>query len=397
MQWQNTHMAQERQGTVHKVRGLGTIYRRVVEEPDGTLRELPHWHIQFSHNGKQYRESTHTDSYNKAVNTLKKRHGEVESGKYLGVAVEKLKVSALLDDVLDDYETRHPDSVDGFAKPIITRLKEWFDGTRVVACHPPVIRAYIKDRMKEEPAPATLNRELTLLRRAFRLGVDNSKITLAHVPKFKDLFLKENNARQGFFEYGDYQKLRDALPADEQAVFVAGYWTLMRYTALVNFEWDWVNLDANTIRVPPGVIKNDDPVTISTGGPGTELHDLLAQRLALRQQICPACPWVFFRSENRGTRGKSTRQIGKQVLCIRHVLDAAKKDLGMTDRLFHDLRRTGARDLRKAGVSEGVIMRQGGWRTRSVFERYNIKDESDMHDAAAKRNQLVQKAQGEGK
>lgn len=43
-------------------RGLGSIYRRTVREADGTVREIPTWHVQFSVNGQQYRETTHTDS-----------------------------------------------------------------------------------------------------------------------------------------------------------------------------------------------------------------------------------------------------------------------------------------------------------------------------------------------
>jgi integrase len=54
--------------------------------------------------------------------------------------------------------------------------------------------------------------------------------------------------------------------------------------------------------------------------------------------------------------------------------------------LFHDLRRTRARNMRKAGVSEGVIMEVGGWKTRSIFDRYDIKDENDLHEEAAKLN-----------
>jgi hypothetical protein len=51
-------------------------------------------------------------------------------------------------------------------------------------------------------------------------------------------------------------------------------------------------------------------------------------------------------------------------------------------RILHDFRRTAARSYRRAGVSEGVIMQIGGWRTRSVFERYNIKNQRDLQEAA---------------
>lgn len=48
---------------------------------------------------------------------------------------------------------------------------------------------------------------------------------------------------------------------------------------------------------------------------------------------------------------------------------------------FHDLRRSAARNARASGVSEGVTMKMGGSKTRSVFERYAIVTESDMADA----------------
>ncbi|MGA2923078.1 MAG: hypothetical protein ABSE28_18380 [Candidatus Sulfotelmatobacter sp.] len=48
---------------------------------------------------------------------------------------------------------------------------------------------------------------------------------------------------------------------------------------------------------------------------------------------------------------------------------------------------TGCRNQPRLGVHEKTIMKIGGWKTRSVFDRYNIVDEKDLADAAAKLNQ----------
>jgi len=63
----------------------------------------------------------------------------------------------------------------------------------------------------------------------------------------------------------------------------------------------------------------------------------------------------------------------------------ARKRAGLKNRIMHDLRRTAARDFRRAGVSEGEIMKLCGWKTRAMFDRYNIIDEADLASAVAKR------------
>lgn len=55
--------------------------------------------------------------------------------------------------------------------------------------------------------------------------------------------------------------------------------------------------------------------------------------------------------------------------------------------IFHDLRRSGVRNLRKLGVPETVAMKISGHKTRQIFNRYNIIDETDIREGGRKLNE----------
>jgi integrase len=68
----------------------------------------------------------------------------------------------------------------------------------------------------------------------------------------------------------------------------------------------------------------------------------------------------------------------------RKTWQAACRAAGVPTLVLHDCRRTAVRNLVRAGVPDKVAMAFTGHRTRSVFDRYNIVSERDIHDAAAK-------------
>jgi integrase len=368
--------------TKQKQRGLGSIYRRTVTQADGTEREIPTWHIQFSVNGQQYRESTKTDNYNQAQKVLKRRITEITTGKFAGPSADRVLMQDLLKDVLADYELHDRKSLDTAARPLIEHhLLPAFGKMRAVNVKVPAITTYIKQRKADGAAVASINRELALLRRAFNLGVANQKLGPAQVPNFKGLLQREKNARQGFWEHHEYEAFRAALPVDERAMFVFGYWTGCRFGEIAALEWSQVDLAGRAVRLRDDQTKSGEARIIPLGGPGGDLYDMLVSQRARHQDLCPDSPWVFFRQGRApGSYHKSVRR-GQRVGDITKAWAAAVSTTGIR-RLFHDLRRTGVRNLIRAGVPEKVAMLISGHKTRSVFERYPIVDERDLHQAA---------------
>ena len=125
--------------------------------------------IQYYKDGKAFRESTGTDSLSEARRILKLREGEVASGRFHGLNVEKIRLEDLVDDFIADYKINGRKSLRR-AERSTRFLKKHFGNPKVVDITTRRIKAYIMARQESGRTNATINRELSALHRILSLG-----------------------------------------------------------------------------------------------------------------------------------------------------------------------------------------------------------------------------------
>jgi integrase len=353
---------------------FGSIYQPVKK--GGVKTSV--WWIRYYVDGVQQYESSKSRRYTDAEALLKQRLVEIQTGAYAGPVAEKIKISELLDDLIQDFEM-NAKSVE-WVRHVDKHLRPFFGELRASRLTTDQIRGYIRQRREAGISNSTINRELNRLKRALNLGRFSTPPKVKRLPIFPRL--EEPPPRKGFFEHEEFLALRDELPEHLRPPLTFAYFTGCRKGEILGLQWPQVDLRRHVVRLNPGETKSGEGRILPLG---SDLFNVLSMQKETRDQRWPACPWVFFR-------------YGKRIQDFRGAWEEASKRAatrekspvpslwakGKPAKLFHDLRRTGARNLVRAGVPERVVMQIGGWRTRSVFDRYNIVSERDLLEAAGK-------------
>jgi len=135
---------------------LGSIYRRRKRQTDGTVSTLPVWWIKYYRNGRALRESSHSEDYAEAQRLLKKRQGEIVTGKFVGLGVERICVSKLFDDVVQDYELNRRKSSAQLLSRLRNHLRPAFGTIKAAELSTGHIRRYVAERLKKGATNATI-------------------------------------------------------------------------------------------------------------------------------------------------------------------------------------------------------------------------------------------------
>ena len=336
------------------MKGNGRVFRR------GQL-----WWIAYYDNGRECRESSGSRERKEAVRLLRQRLAEVTLGAPRSSVSKRATARAvtmqeLFDLVENNLQLNRRTSHSNHA--CLRRMRKHFGRHTVHACTGLVISHYMAARQRAGLKAGTINREMSVLKVAFRLGYENDLVT--KVPVIRRL--PELGVRNEFFTREEIDALLPHLPEDLRDVVLFGFLTGWRKGEITGLRWSNVNRAEAVIRLEPEQNKSRDVRVLALQG---ELAELIERRWQARKAGRILAMYVFHRN-------------GRPVAYFHKSWLTACCKAGLGRRWFHSLRRSAARNMSLQGIPEKVIMSIMGHKTRGMFDRYNIVTEGDQREYA---------------
>jgi integrase len=370
-------------------RGTGSIFL----QPGSSI-----WWYQIWINGKRQRGSTGCRTKREADAFVRRKLAEYSVG-LSSPESQKVTVKELVEDVLLRNKNNGNKTVVDDESRWKNHLKPFFGHLRATQVSSDLIDRYINKRKSDQtrsktaPENGTINRELALVKSAFNHGTEQTPPKVRFVPHFN--MLEENNVRRGFLQ--DEQYLRLSRECAVEGVWLAGLFETAyaygwREDELLGLRVGQLDLLGKIIDL--GETKNGDQRMIHM----TEhVFQCLVRCVAGKKSD----DFVFTRDD--GSRIKDFRQAWWNA-CIRAGLGRfecrdcgsnvsegrkcttceSKKKAKYIGLKFHDLRRTGIRNMSREGIPEKVGMLISGHKTDSVYRRYNIVDMEVLKNATTK-------------
>jgi integrase len=352
-----------------RAKGEGSLIRR---------KGCRFWYASFyDESGKQQRVSTKKEGKQEALAELRRLMGNAERGE--AVKESKLAYGDIRSGLIANYVERGNKTLevgtdgteivnglralDSFCGYVPAKDdKPGNPGVRVARITTDFAREFAKERAAEGLSNATINRSLQCLRRMLNIAKEDGKIPT--VPKIR--LLKEPPARKGFLPREKFEELLAALPAHLRPLITFLYYCGVRLGEALQVTWAQVDLKAGLICLEEDQTKSGEARIIP-------LPDTLIDTLAK----LPKSGCVFDGRNLRNEWVKACVAVGLGTSEVMTGKSGWKWDR-YSGLIVHDLRRSAIRNLRLAGVSEGVAIKISGHKTREVFERYNIKNADDL-------------------
>jgi integrase len=353
-------------------RGEGRVFQPVK---DG--KQLEVWWAEIYIGGRKRRLTGFTTKQ-AALDALKEERKRRARGDYVAPETDRIRISDLLTSYLNDLQKRGKKSVMSARKRADLVSRE-LGHIRAVDLNVNHLEDYRRRRAGDGAGEVTLDRDLQLLRAAFRLALRQERI--GRVPHFP--ISGCDNVRTGFFEPGEAESVEKQLPGVASEVFRFARYSGWRISEILGLRWQSIDRAAREARLATS--KNGKPRSLYLFG---ELWKVIEARWGARVYVTATgsalSVYVF--------HGRQGQRIPYPT--FRKAYLRASRRAKVEGRWIHDLRRSAARELRRAGVAEAVCQSVTGHATSSMFRRYAIVDSHDQAEALKAREALLAAEQG---
>lgn len=286
---------------------------------------------------------------------------------------KQILIRELYQAVERDYQINEKKSVRNIEAAWSLHLEATFGGMDAEKLSTDDVENYVLARQKEGATNGTINRELSVLKRMYTLGMRARKISARpYIPT-----LKERNVRKGFLRDDQY----DALARETanvglwlRSMFECAYVYGFRKSELLEMRVSQLDFTARKIVLEAGETKNDEGRSVNMS---PKVLELLRECAAGKK----ASQLVFTRMKDASGRNS---KIGGRIADFRDSWNTACTNAGVPGLLFHDLRRSAVINMVTDGLDEKRAMMISGHKTRSVFDRYHIVSPEALQDAAQK-------------
>jgi integrase len=341
---------------------MGTLYKRA--------KGSRNWMMAVTINGRQVCKSAHTSNKRLADQLLSRWETEVFEGRFQLIKTNTPLFEEWADKFLPTIphlktRLRYASSVNNM-KPKLGKL-------RLSQIAPDLIEDFKDERLAEGVGPATVNRDLAVLRRMLRLA--ERKRFIARTPFTEVELLEERSIRRKphIATYSEEERILAVADPHIRALTVLILETGMRSSreALV-LKWEDIDFATDTIRVRESKTAAGLRNIPLSGRCKAEL-------LAWRQRLGPEfSPYVF----------PNMRNPERHLTQIRKSWANALKSAGIPYFWLYNLRHTFASRLSAAGVSDLFVAQMIGHSSPSIVQTYAKAVDEYRRDAIRKMESL---------
>jgi integrase len=316
----------------------------------GLVKRCNTWWMSFMYQGQQVRRSTGTTDKRLAKAILGQVRVQIIEGRFF----EKPEAQhRTLTELMDRYTSEHAARRANHRRELtsVKNLKAFFGNPTLDEITPKRIVAYKNQRYTDGVKPATMNREIATLKKAFNLARREWEWCTDN-PVCRVSMEKEHNARDRWLTVEEERRLLPAAAPWLRELMVFAIYTGMRMGEILALTWAGVDLFRRTVTVFRS--KNGERRTIPVN---TTVLDLLKHKYATR----PGTADIVFHSENQTPLDGSN---------IRRALNLALDSAKIHDLHFHDLRHTFATRMVQAGIDLYKVQRLLGHKSPIMTQRY---------------------------